>query len=67
MNPTVPHMLPVASRREFLYRAGGGFGALVFSYLFGLDGFFVRVVGDALVNPFGSKPPHHPHTTKTII
>ena len=67
MNRTVPHVLPVASRREFLYRAGGGFGALAFSYLLGLDGFFARAAGDAAANPLGPKPPHRPPTAKAVI
>ncbi len=67
MNRRVPHVLPVASRREFLYRAGGGFGALAFSYLLGLDGFFARAAGDAAVNPLGPKPPHRPPTAKAVI
>src|SRR4030095_7066958 len=34
-----PHILPATSRREFLLRAGGGFGALALTYLLDLDGF----------------------------
>jgi len=67
MNRTVPHVLPVASRREFLYRAGGGFGALAFSYLLGLDGFFARAAGEEAVNPLGPKPPHRPPKAKAVI
>src|SRR5579871_2559899 len=32
-----PHNLPAASRREFLMKAGGGFGALALSYLMGRE------------------------------
>jgi hypothetical protein len=33
-----PHNRPASSRRDFLLRAGGGFGALALSYLLGRDG-----------------------------
>jgi hypothetical protein len=32
-----PHVHPAANRREFLMKAGGGFGALALSYLMGRD------------------------------
>jgi hypothetical protein len=32
-----PHVRPAASRREFLMKAGGGFGALALSYLMGRE------------------------------
>jgi hypothetical protein len=32
-----PHVRPAASRRDFLLKAGGGFGALALSYLMGRD------------------------------
>jgi hypothetical protein len=37
MSP-IPHIRPATSRRDFLLRAGGGFGALALSYLLGRDG-----------------------------
>src|SRR5688572_21640619 len=36
------HIIPVTSRREFLMKAGGGFGALAFAHLLAMDGFFAR-------------------------
>jgi hypothetical protein len=58
---------PVASRREFLQRAGGGFGALAFSYLLGLDGFAARAEGAASSNPMLPKAPHFPSKAKSVI
>jgi hypothetical protein len=49
-----PHVIPVTSRREFLMKAGGGFGALAFAHLLAADGFFAR--GSA-----GTPPPARPH------
>ena len=37
--PIHPHVPPLRSRREFLTRAGAGFGALAFSYLLARDGY----------------------------
>src|SRR5258705_8873609 len=37
--PIHPHVPLLRSRREFLMRAGGGFGALALSYLLAQDGF----------------------------
>src|SRR5688572_2385447 len=69
MKPTSPHILPVTSRREFLYRAGGGFGSLALTYLLGLDGLSSKgenVPIDPL-NPLGPKKPHHSPTAKSVI
>src|SRR2546428_13103858 len=64
-----PHILPVRSRREFLQRAGCGFGALAFSYLLGLDGFSSRGANITLdpLNPLTPRPPHHPARAKSIV
>src|SRR5437867_4134450 len=64
-----PHILPVRSRREFLQRAGGGFGALAFSYLLGLDGFSSRAANIKLdpLNPLAPRPPHFPARAKSVI
>jgi hypothetical protein len=66
--PKNPHILPVTSRREFLQRAGCGFGALAFSYLLGLDGLSVRANGAAAsINPLAPKPPQFPAKAKSVI
>jgi len=62
-----PHIVPVSSRREFLYKAGCGFGALAFSYLLGVDGAVARAEGNATVDPFAPKKPHFPPKAKSVI
>ena len=67
MTPLV-HIQPVASRREFLQRAGGGFGALAFSYLLGLDGVFSRAqASNAASSAMLTRPPHFPTKAKSVI
>src|SRR2546421_453618 len=64
-----PHIIPVRSRREFLQRAGCGFGAMAFSYLLGLDGLSSRAESIKLdpLNPLAPRPPHHPARAKSVI
>jgi hypothetical protein len=64
--PRPLHLAPVTSRREFLQRAGGGFGALAFSYLLALEGAGARVAGVS-THLLAPKPPHHPATARSII
>ena len=45
------HVIPVSSRREFLMKAGGGFGALAFAHLLGLDGFFAHAGQTSVPGP----------------
>ena len=69
MNRAVPQIQinPVVSRREFLQRAGGGFGALAFSYLLGLDS-MTRAAGSASApNSLLPRPAHFPARAKAII
>ena len=62
-----PHILPVRSRRDFLCRAGGGFGSLALTYLLHRDGFFARA-GTAGGSGFlGPKKPHHPAKARSVI
>src|SRR2546426_3949829 len=65
-NIGTPHILPVGSRREFLSRVGGGFGALAFSYLLGLDGYFARA-GATPLDPLAPKSPHFRPKAKSVI
>src|SRR5687768_3466837 len=53
----MPHVVPVSSRREFLMKAGGEFGALAFAHLLGLDGAFARA----------ARAPHHTARAKSVI
>src|SRR5438270_13779877 len=63
------HIQPVRSRREFLQRAGCGFGAMAFSYLLGLDGFASRAENVKLdpLNPLAPRLPHRPGKAKSVI
>src|SRR5438105_12473190 len=60
-----PHMPPVRSRRDFLARAGGGFGALALSWLLARDGFGGEKTTAG--NPLAAKKPHHEPKAKSII
>jgi hypothetical protein len=60
--------LPVAeSRRDFLFRAGGGFGAFALSWLLARDGYAAGNTATAGANPLVGKPPHFPARAKSII
>lgn len=66
----LPHVRPARSRREFLQRAGGGFGALAFSYLLGLDGLGTPAGAAAAApptNPLAPRPPRFPARAKSVI
>jgi hypothetical protein len=57
--------LPTAhSRRDFLVRAGGGFGALALSWLLARDGYGGEESGG---NPLAAKQPHHDAKAKAVI
>ncbi|MBM3833295.1 MAG: DUF1501 domain-containing protein [Verrucomicrobia bacterium] len=64
-----PHIVPVTSRREFLQRAGCGFGALAFSYLLGMDTRVARAANAKIdpLNPLASRLPHHAPKAKSVI
>lgn len=64
-----PHILPVTSRREFLSRAGCGFGALALGYLLGLDGPRARAANISMdpLNPLTARPPHLTPKAKSVI
>src|SRR5690349_23595009 len=69
MTPKVPHVLPVRSRREFLQRAGCGFGALAFAHLLGLDGLLASGAPalSTPINPLAPKAPHFAAKAKSVI
>ncbi len=58
-----PHSLPALSRRDFLSRAGAGFGALALSCLLHEDG--VRASESA--NPLAPRQPQLPARAKAVI
>ncbi|HEY7310838.1 MAG TPA: DUF1501 domain-containing protein [Gemmataceae bacterium] len=61
MNPL--HWPIATSRRDFLFRAGGGCGALALSWLLAREG------GAAVprVNPLAARKPHHAAKAKSVI
>jgi len=61
-----PHIVPVSSRREFLYKAGCGFGALAFSYLLNSEG-VARAQNAGTIDPFAPKKPHFAPKAKSVI
>jgi hypothetical protein len=64
----LPHILPATSRRDFLRRAGAGFGGLAFSYLLAMDGLRSRAAAaSAPLNPLAPKFPHHTPRAKAVI
>ncbi|MDA2930167.1 DUF1501 domain-containing protein [Acidobacteria bacterium AH-259-O06] len=62
-----PHILPATSRREFLFRAGSGFGSVALAYLLQQDGFFARADGAGGSGFLAAKEPHHPPKAKSVI
>ena len=71
MIPPCQRISPASSRRDFLLRAGGGFGSLALSYLLGQDGFFARAAAaNSLIdplNPLAPRPPQFKPRAKSII
>src|SRR5882762_5437728 len=61
------HIVPSASRREFLRRAGGGFGALALSYLLSLEKVGHAASSRTAIHPLLSRPPHFPAKAKSVI
>jgi hypothetical protein len=64
------HHFPLAqSRREFLFQAGGGFGAIALSWLLARDGLAVDSPSSAKTsaNLLTAKPPHFPAKAKSVI
>ncbi|HZT80452.1 MAG TPA: DUF1501 domain-containing protein [Gemmataceae bacterium] len=76
--PAPQHLPPAVSRRDFLFRAGGGFGALALAWLLARDG---RGAADRRdqpggspahlaspkVNPLAARPPHFEAKAKAVI
>jgi hypothetical protein len=51
------------SRRDFLFRAGGGFGALAAAWLLARDGYGAPTA----VNPLAARRPHFPARAQSVI
>jgi hypothetical protein len=58
-----PHREPAVSRRDFLRRAGGGFGSLALLALLERD----ARAADAVVNPIAPKPAHAAPKARSVI
>jgi hypothetical protein len=57
----------LASRRQFLCRAGSGLGALALSHLLDVNALLPRAAAREFKNPLAPKPPHHPPRAKSVI
>src|SRR6266852_6042314 len=58
-----------SSRREFLRRAGNGFGMVALAGLLEQKGWLLSPAGatEAFLNPLAPKPPHFPARAKSVI
>ncbi|MBV9122246.1 MAG: DUF1501 domain-containing protein, partial [Planctomycetes bacterium] len=61
------HLPPARSRRDFLFQAGGGFGALALSWLLARDGYAVDTPAAPEANPLAARPPHFPAQARSVI
>src|SRR6185295_908237 len=69
-NPRVPHHVRATSRRDFLSRAGAGFGSLALAGLMSADGLLRADGGNApkkFINPTAPRPPHFEAKAKSVI
>src|SRR5437667_7259044 len=64
--PHIPHYEPLFTRRDFLSRAGAGFGALALTYLLERDRLLASPV-EAASNPLAAKPSHFAAKAKSVI
>jgi hypothetical protein len=64
MTKKLHHFRPARTRREFLFQAGGGFGALALSWLLARDGYTAETPA---ANPLTAKPAHFPAKAKSVI
>ena len=69
MARAIPHFERPGTRREFLLRAGSGFGALALSYLLDRDGLLApRAEGaEARLEALAPRKPHHPPRARSVI
>src|SRR5262245_16708770 len=61
------HVPLFSSRRDFLFKAGGGFGALALAYLLDRDGLLSAAEPDRTVNPLTPRPAHHRARARSVI
>jgi hypothetical protein len=65
--PSWTHCEPVRSRRDFLARAGGGFGLLALLDLLESQGRGDETTAQQPANPLSPKEPHLPGTARSVI
>ncbi len=64
----IPHSEAAHSRRDFLYRAGAGFGSLALWSLLSREVFATESAASAAAtNPLAAKPPQFPAKAKSVI
>jgi hypothetical protein len=63
------HITPALTRRDFLTRAGFGFGGIAATCMLGSDGFTSRAANVRIdsVNPLVSRAPHHSPKAQSVI
>src|SRR5688572_11678824 len=64
-----PHITPALSRRDFLTRAGFGFGSLAAGYMLATDGWKTDAANIPIdpLNPLAARLPHHKAKAKSVI
>lgn len=68
VNARTPHFRPAVSRREFLTRAGAGFGGLALSFMLAQEAMAdAKSGGKKLLNPLAPKQPMFPAKAKSVI
>src|SRR6266478_1673192 len=65
-DPIIPHYEPLYTRRDFLSRAGAGFGALALTYLLERDR-LLAVTSEVPGNPLAPKASHFAAKAKSVI
>src|SRR4051794_16005425 len=59
-----PHQPPARSRRDFLFRAGGGLGGMALCWLLARGG---PATQRPAANPLAARPPHFPAQANAVI
>jgi hypothetical protein len=64
--PTGPGTAPT-NRRDFLRRAGAGFGMIALASILADEGLLAAEPDPTALNPLAPKPPHHPAKARRVI
>src|SRR5437667_11627357 len=65
--PPRPHVPHFRSRRDFLFKAGGGFGALALAGLLQRDGLLGAEPVKSKAGPFAPRTPHFPAKAERVL